>query len=334
MQPSLFGTLADGRRVDAWDLGREGGLRARILTYGARIAGIDVPTGAGPRRVTLDRPSLEAYVADTAYLGAVVGRVGNRIGGARFPLDGREVQVSANAGPNMLHGGKVGFDRAVWRAEADGEAVRLTHVSPDGDMGFPGTLTASIRYAIEDDALVLDYTASTDAPTVASLTNHVYFNLDGSADVLGHVVAIDADRVTPTDAGQIPTGERQPVAGTPFDFRSPHAIGERIGADDAQLRIGQGYDINYVLADAPRAQPLPAARVSAGGVAMQVLTTEPGVQLYSGNMLPKAGLKLRAALCLETQHFPDAPNHPGFPSIVLRPGEIRRSRTIYRFGAD
>ena len=333
MQPSVFGTLADGRRVDAWDLGRAGGLRARILSYGARIAGIDAPTKGGPRRVTLDCPTLEAYVANTAYLGAVVGRVGNRIGGARFPLDGREVRVSANAGPNMLHGGKIGFDRAVWTAEADGDAVLLTHVSPDGDMGFPGTLTAGIRYAVEGDALVLDYAASTDAPTVAGLTNHVYFNLDGSADVLGHAVAIHADRITPTDAGQIPTGEIRPVAGTPFDFRAPHAIGARIGDADEQLRIGHGYDVNYVLADAPREKAELAARVAAGGIAMEVLTTEPGVQFYSGNMLPDSGLPLRAALCLETQHFPDAPNHPGFPSIVLRPGEIRRSRTIYRFTA-
>ncbi len=332
MQPSLFGTLEDGSRVEAWDLGVAGGLRARILTYGARIAGIDVPTASGPRRVTLDRPSLRAYVADTAYLGAVVGRVGNRIGGARFPLDGRTVQLSANDGGNTLHGGKVGFDRAVWRAEADGDGVRLSHVSPDGDMGFPGTLTAHVTYAVRGDALVIDYAASTDAPTIVMLTNHAYFNLDGAPDVLGHQVSIAAEQFTPADAAQIPTGEIRPVAGTPFDFRAPRRIAARIGDDDEQLRIGHGYDQNYVLADAPRREPAHAARVAAGGIAMEVLTTEPGIQFYSGNMLPKAGLALRAALCLETQHFPDAPNHPGFPSIVLRPGETRHSRTIYRFG--
>ncbi len=333
MQPSLFGTLADGRRVEAWDLGRPGGLRARILTYGARIAGIDVPAASGPRRVTLDRPTLDAYEADAAYLGAVVGRVGNRIGGARFPLDGREIHVSANDGRNMLHGGEIGFDRAVWRAAAQGDAVRLTHVSPDGDMGFPGTLTAHVTYAVQGDALVIDYEATTDAPTVLALTNHAYFNLDGSPDVLGHSVAIAAERFTPADPTQIPTGELRPVAGTPFDFRSPQPVGARINDDDEQLRLAKGYDQNYVLADASRAEPLHAARVSAGGLAMEVLTTEPGLQFYSGNFLPKAGLPLRAALCLETQHFPDAPNHPGFPSIVLRPGQVRRSRTIYRFSA-
>ena len=335
MQSSLFGTLADGREVLAFDLGRSGGLQARILTYGARIAGIDVPTASGPRRVTLDRPTLAAYEADTAYLGAVVGRVGNRIGGARFPLDGRVVQVSANDRGNMLHGGKVGFDRAVWQAEAgDGESVRLRHVSPDGDMGFPGTLTAQVTYTVDADSLTLDYQASTDAPTVAMLTNHVYLNLDGSADVLGHTLHTPAARFTVNDARQIATGEIRAVDGTPFDFRTPQPIGARIGDDDGQLRIGQGYDLNFVLADAPRAAPELAARVSAGGLALTVLTTEPGVQFYTGNMLPNSGLGLRAAFCLETQFWPDAPNHPGFPSIVLRPGEIRRSRTIYRYAAS
>ncbi len=331
MQPSVFGTLADGRRVDAWDLGGAGRLAVRILTYGARIAAIDMPTRSGPRRVILGQPTLAAYEADGAYLGAVVGRVGNRVADGRFPLDGRVVQVSVNNGPNMLHGGSTGFDRAVWQAEAEGDALRLTHVSPDGDQGFPGRLTASVRYAVEGDALVIDYSATSDAPTVVNLTNHAYFNLDGSADVLGHVVTIAADRFTPTDAAQIPTGELRPVAGTPFDFRAPRAIGERIDQDDAQLHIGHGYDHNFVLADTPRAEPVLAARVQADGVGMEVLTTEPGVQFYSGNYLPRAGLPFRAALCLETQHFPDGPNHPGFPSIVLRPGETRRSRTIYRF---
>ncbi len=263
--------------------------------------------------MTLGHDTLAGYESDTAHLGGVVGRVGNRIAGGRFPLDGRIVQVSVNNGPNMLHGGKVGFDQAVWQAEADGEAVVLTHVSPDGDQGFPGTLTATVRYAVEGDALVIDYTATTDAPTVVNLTNHAYFNLDGSADILGHSVSLAAEAFLPTDAGQIPTGERRPVAGTPFDFRTPHPVGARIDADDEQLRIGHGYDHNFVLAAAPREKPAHAASVQAGGITMEVLTTEPGVQFYSGNFLPKAGWPLRKALCLETQHFPDAPNHPDFP---------------------
>jgi aldose 1-epimerase len=198
-------------------------------------------------------------------------------------------------------------------------------------MGFPGTLTAQVTYTVEGDALTIDYAVSTDAPTVAMLTNHAYFNLDGSADVLGHTLELAAARFTPVDARQIPTGELRAVEGSVFDFRTPRTIGARIDADEAQLRIGHGYDVNYVLADAPRAEPAFAARVTTGGVAMTVLTTEPGVQLYTGNMLPNSGLPFRGALCLETQMFPDAPNHPGFPSIVVRPGEVRRSRTIYRF---
>jgi aldose 1-epimerase len=333
VHPESFGTLRDGRQVDAWTLGGPGGLQVRILTFGARIAAIDVPGADGPRRVTLGHDNLAGYESDTAHLGGVVGRVGNRIAGGRFWLDGREVQVSVNNGPNMLHGGKVGFDQAVWQAAANGEAVLLTHVSADGDQGFPGMLTATVRYAVEGDALVIDYAARSDAPTVVNLTNHAYFNLDGSADVLGHTIGIAAETFLPTDAGQIPTGERRQVAGTPFDFRTPHPIGARIGDDDEQLRIGHGYDHNFVLAGAPRTEPAPAATVRGRGMTMEVLTTEPGVQFYSGNFLPKAGWPLRAALCLETQHFPDAPNHADFPSIVLRPGEARTSRTIYRFVA-
>ena len=331
MQVSKFGTLADGQNVDAWTLTGASGLSVTLIGYGARIHGIDVPAPGGKRRVTLGRPDLAGYEADTAYLGAALGRVGNRIAGGRFTLDGRVHILSVNNGANTLHGGKVGFDRAVWQAAADGDGVRFIHVSPDGDQGFPGTLTATLRYAVEGEGLVLDYTAQCDAPTVVGLSNHTYFNLDGSADVLNHTLTLHADRYTPTDATQIPTGEVAPVAGTPFDFRTPQRIGARIDADDEQLRLGQGYDVNFVLADAPRAAPELAAVVTAGGVTMEVHTTEPGVQFYSGNYLPRAGLPLRAALCLETQHFPDTPNQPGFPPIVLRPGDTRRSRTVYRF---
>lgn len=331
MQGSKFGTLADGQNAEVWTLRGASGLTVALTSYGARIHAIDVPTPGGPRRVTLGRDDLAGYVADTAYLGAALGRVGNRIAGGHLPLGGRDYRLTVNNGPNTLHGGVVGFDRAVWRAEADGDGVLFTHVSPDGDQGFPGTLVATLRYGIEGDSLVLDYTARCDAPTVVGLSNHVYLNLDGAADVRGHTLTLHAERFTPTDATQIPTGELAPVAGTPFDFRSPRRIGERIDADDEQLRIGKGYDVNFVLAEAPRAEPALAAVVAAGGITLEVQTTEPGIQFYSGNFLPEAGLPFRAALCLETQHFPDAPHHPHFPSIALHPGQTRRSRTIYRF---
>ena len=331
MQQAPFGTLPDGRAIEAWTLDGHAGLCATILTYGARIMALQAPDG---RNVALGLPTLADYAASTAYLGAVVGRVGNRIAGGRFDLDGRTLQVSVNNGPHTLHGGKVGFDRAVWQAEADGEALLLTHTSPDGDQGFPGTLHASVRYAIEGTALVIDYIARAEAATVVNLTNHCYFNLDGASDVTGHVVHLAADRFTPVASGSIPTGELRPVEGTPFDFRTPAAIGARIGADDEQLRLGQGYDHNFVLGDAPADAPRLAATVRAGRLTMAVETTEPGVQFYTGNMMPAAGLPYRGALCLETQHFPDSPNHPAFPSIVLRPGEARRSRTVYRFTVD
>jgi len=334
MQPNAFGTMADGTHVDAWTLGERDALQVVVLGYGARVHAIDVATHSGPRRVTLGCHDLAGYVADTAHLGAVVGRVANRIGGGRFVLDGHTVRLSVNNGPNTLHGGEIGFDRAVWQAEADGHGVLFRHVSPDGDQGFPGRLTATVRYEVDGDALTLDYTATSDAPTVVGLSNHAYFNLDGSADILGHGVQIAAERFTEVDESLIPTGDLPPVAGTPLDFRTPHLVGARIGADHPQLRRARGYDHNFVLADAPRDVPAFAARVEAGGVSMEVHTTEPGVQFYSGNFLPDAGLPLRAALCLETQHFPDAPNHAAFPSIILRPGETRTSRTVYRLTAS
>ncbi len=329
MQQAPFGTLPDGTAVQAWTL--SGGITATILTYGARIMALRAPSG---RDVALGLPTLVEYVASTAYLGAVVGRVGNRIAGGRFSLDGTPYQVSVNNGPNTLHGGKVGFDRAVWRAEADGEALELTHTSADGDQGFPGTLHATVRYAVEGTALVIDYIVRAEAPTVVNLTNHCYFNLDGAPDISGHVVQLAADRFTPVSEGSIPTGELRPVEGTPFDFRTPTAIGARIGEADEQLRLGGGYDHNFVLSVTPADAPRLAATVRAGGLAMSVETTEPGVQFYTGNMMPAAGLPYRGALCLETQHFPDSPNQPSFPSIVLRPGEARRSRTVYRFTTD
>ena len=331
MSTSSLGRAPDGRDVEAFTLGAGGPLVATVMTYGARLGALRWKA----RDVILPLPTLASAVADQAYLGAIVGRFGNRIGGARFTLDGRAVELAKNEGDNLLHGGPVGFDRLVWRAEPEGDAaVRLTLDSPDGDQGFPGRLQASARYSVEGDALVIDYTATTDAPTVVNLTNHAYFNLDGSPDILGHELVIHADRFTAVRPDMVPTGDQPPVAGTPFDFRTPHRIGERIGADHPQLRLEPGYDHNYVLADAPRAEPAEAAVVRARGIRMVVSTTEPGVQFYSGNMMPASGLPHRGAFCLETQHPPDAPNQPTFPSVVLRPGQMRLSRTIFRFTDD
>ena len=332
MTTTSLGRAPDGHDVEAYTVGSGGPLTAVVMTYGARLAALRWNARDGVRDVILPLPTLATAVADTAYRGAIVGRVGNRIGGGRFMLDDREVRVDANEGANTLHGGTAGFDRAVWRAVADHDAaVTLTHNSPDGDQGFPGRLHATVRYAVDGADLIIDYTVEADAPTPANLTNHAYFNLDGGADILGHTLTLHADAITAVRPDMIPTGERRPVAGTPFDFRTPRTIGDRIGADDAQLRIEPGYDHNFILADAAREVPAEACVLQAGGIAMAVLTTEPGVQFYSGNMMPAAGLPYRGALCLETQGWPDAVNQPGFPSAIVRPGMPRHSRTILRF---
>jgi aldose 1-epimerase len=299
MKGEPFGALSDGRGVDVWTIGREGG-----------------------------------PVADTAYLGAIIGRYANRIRDGRFRLDDADIQVSLGGRPHMLHGGETGFDRAVWRADPDGDALILRHTSPDGDQGFPGRLDVTIRYAIEAGGLVIDYMATTDAPTVLNLTNHAYFNLEGAASggtILDHELSLHADRFTPVDSGLIPTGELANVEGTPFDFRAPRRIGDRIDAGCEQLALAGGYDHNFVLTEPSHGQPRLAARLTAGGLVMDVLTTQPGIQFYSGNFLPEAGWPHRQALCLETQHFPDSPNRPEFPPTLLRPEDTFRSRTVYQF---
>jgi aldose 1-epimerase len=332
MKARLFGRLPGGTAVPAFDLGSADGLGATVIAYGGRILSLNVPTAEGKRNVNLGFATLPPWLEDRSHLGALTGRYANRIGGGRFSLDGHEYALPQNNGGNTLHGGPDGFAYRVWSAEPDGMALLLRLTSPDGDQGFPGKLDVQVRYAIEGDGLVIDYAARTDAPTVLNLTNHAYFNLEGAGhpSVLDHVLEIPAETYTVTDADLIPTGELAPVAGTPLDFRTPRRIGDRIDADFPALKIGGGYDLNYVLGTAPTATPRLAARVAAGGLAMEVLTTEPGVQLYTGNWLG-APFARHGALCLETQHFPDSPNRPEFPPVVLRPGEPFSSRTIYRF---
>jgi aldose 1-epimerase len=340
-----FGTLPGGGAVEMFTLRNANHIEVRAISYGATITSIHTPDRAGrDADIVLGFDRLDDYPDKSAYFGSVVGRYGNRIGQGRFTLDGSTFKLAANNGPNHLHGGIKGFDKVVWKGEPferdGGSGVTFTYTSADGEEGYPGRLTASVSYLLTPaNELVIEYTATTDKPTPINLTNHSYFNLSGSGrgTILQHQLLLHADRYTPTDATQIPTGEIAPVAGTPFDFRTPAAIGARIDANDEQIRRGSGYDHNFVIngwADDGRLRP--AARVvdSASGRALEVETSEPGVQFYSGNHLDAArnGFALRAAFCLETQHFPDSPNHANFPSTILRPGRTYRSKTVYKFG--
>ncbi|TDC06162.1 galactose mutarotase [Nonomuraea longispora] len=307
-----FGTLPSGEQVERVELS-SGRLRAEVLTYGAIVRTLEV-SGVN---VVLGLDTLEDYLTRSRYFGAVVGRYGNRIANGRFTLDGVEYHLPINNGAHSLHGGTEGFDHRVWTiAGLTDASVMLALTSPDGDQGYPGTLTTTVTYTLAEDALRIDYSAKTDAPTVVNLTNHSYFNLKGGGDVLDHVIRMEAEHYLPVDEGKIPTGELAPVKGTPFDFTEPHAVGKR--CDGA-------YDHCFVLDG--------DITVSAGGLTMEVTTTEPGVQFYSGSMLDGVETPYGpfAGLCLETQHFPDSPNQPQFPSTVLRPGEIRTSSTTYRF---
>ena len=329
MAAIAYGRTASGAAVERWRLGGGGGIEVAVLTYGARIASITVPGPFGRREVLLGCPDLAGWEAERAYLGATVGRFAGRIEGARFTLDGREYRLTDNDNGACLHGGTPGFERAVWRAEADGDGVVMRHTSPDGDQGFPGRLEVAVRFSVRDGrTLVLEYHATTAAPTVLNLSNHAYFNLAGSGDVLGHALTIAADEFLPVGPGLIQSGPPCPVAGTPFDFRSPRLLGARIGEADAQLRRAGGYDHTYLLSPAPALAPRFAARLEASGLAMDVFTTEPSIQLYTANSFEASR---HGAVCLETQHVPNAPNRPEFASTVLRPGAVFRSETIYRF---
>lgn len=345
-----YGVTPDGTGVDLYTLGNAG-LRAQVITYGGTIVGIEIPDRKGVRdNVVLALPSLAAYLGKNGYLGALIGRFANRIGGASFVLDGSKHQLSRNDGDNCLHGGRSGFNRAVWRVvdQADDPEPRLTlrHSSPDGDQGFPGAVVLEVTYAVcEGNTLRISYRAESSSPTVVNFTNHTYFNLGGatSADILEHELMIAADRYTPVDARLIPSGEMRAVAGTPFDFREPRPIGARIGDQDEQLALALGYDHNFILSPSARGGPQLAARAHEprSGRVLEVRTTEPGLQFYSGNHLDGTLRGMngrvyspRTGFCLEAQHFPDSPNHPVFPSTVLRPGEQFASTTEYRFDTD
>jgi aldose 1-epimerase len=344
-----FGTTREGATVERYVLKNSHGMEVDVITWGAIVQRIVVPDRKGtPADVVLGFDTLDGYLGLHPYFGAIVGRYGNRIANATFTLGGRKYTLAANNGPNSLHGGLKGFDKHVWKARpfatAAGPAVELTYVSPAGEEGYPGTLTAKVTYTVtEADELRIDYHLSSDAETVANVTNHSYFNLagQGTGDVLKHEVRIQADRFTPVNATLIPTGELRSVQGTPFDFRAPTAIGARIEAKDEQIAYGKGYDHNWVL-DGHMGTLRPAVQVTepTSGRVLEVSTTEPGVQFYTGNFLDgtitgKGGAvyRNRFGFCLETQHFPDSPNQPSFPSTVIVPGRPHTSTTVYRFSA-
>ena len=333
-----FGATPDGRLVDVWTL-RAGGYAAQVLTYGGILRSLTVPAPGGSRDIVLGCETLEDYERQDKYLGALVGRVANRIGGAAFELNGKSYHLAANSGPNCLHGGVRGFNQAVWQArEVDGSLV-LTHVSPDGDEGFPGTLEVRVTYSLTADGVLrLDYWAQSDAETLCNLTNHSYFNLLGhdAGTLAGQQVEIFADAITQTDENSTPTGALLPVEGTPFDLRRPRDFLEGLAMDHPQLALGNGYDHNFALHTAPFSPLSLAARVSGGGLVLECLTTQPGLQLYTANYLDgtpgKGGASYgpRSAFCLETQSWPDAIHHASFPSPVLRAGELYRHTTVYR----
>jgi aldose 1-epimerase len=335
-----FGTLPDGSPVEIFTLTNADGLKARLMTYGATLVSLELPDRNGvPADCVLGYDTLDGYLEASPYFGAIVGRYGNRIAGGKFTLDGKTYTLATNDGANHLHGGVKGFDKVLWKGEAvrdsSGVGVRFTYLSPDGEEGYPGNLEAAVTYVLNNNnELIISYEARTDKPTVVNLTHHSYFNLTGGTrDILGHELTLFADRYTPVDAGLIPTGVLAPVAGTPMSFESPTAIGARIA------EVPGGYDHNYVLTGGGRTI-IPAARVyePESGRVMEISTVEPGIQFYSGNFLDgtitgKGGRVYGKhwGFCLETQHFPDSPNHPDFPSTVLRPGEVFRSMTVHKF---
>lgn len=353
-QPAItstsFGKTADGQSVEIYTLRNRHGMEARITNYGGIVVSLTAPDrDLKFADVVLGYNSLDDYMNPPfPYFGAIIGRYGNRIAKGRFTLNGVEYKLAVNNGENHLHGGIRGFDKAVWAAQqirsAAGPALALTYLSKDGEEGYPGNLRVRVVYTLtHNNELKIDYTASTDKDTVTNLTHHSYFNLagEGNGDILDHRVVLKASRFVPTDAGSIPTGELKNVAGTPFDFLSAHTIGQRINQDDQQLKFGNGYDHTWVIngrGDVLR-QAASVYEPTTGRV-MEVWTTEPGVQFYTGNFLDgsrpgKSGKPYprRSGFCLETQHYPDSPNRPNFPTTTLRKGASYRSTTIYRFSS-
>jgi aldose 1-epimerase len=338
-----WGKTPDGAGVDLYTLTNSKGAEARIATYGGVVVSLRVPDRTGTLGdVVAGFDSLDGYLTPPPYFGAIIGRYGNRIAGGRFSLNGVEYTLARNDGGNHLHGGVRGFDKQVWTAKPlSPGSLELTYLSKDGEEGYPGNLSATVTYTLTDaNELKIDYAATTDKETVVNLTNHSYFNLTGAGDILGHEVVIHADRFTPVGKGLIPTGELRSVEGTPLDFRTAKTIGERIEQKDPQLIFGRGYDHNWVLNRSGSGLEL-AAKVTdpKSGRVMEILTTEPGLQFYTGNFLDGT-LKgkgrtydRRSAFCMETQHFPDSPNKPAFPSAVLKPGGKYQTTTVYRFSA-
>ena len=335
-----YGKMPDGTAVDVYIV-KDGDVEAHIITYGATVVSLTTPDRnhkAGD--IVLGFDSLDGYLSKgDPYFGAIVGRYANRIAGAKFALDGKTFNVPQNDGPNSLHGGTKGFDKVVWEGKALADGVEFQYVSKDGDQGYPGTLTAIVRYTLKNNVLHIDYTATTDKDTVVNLTNHSYFNLSGAADILSHELKLNASRYTPVDATLIPTGELAKVDGTPFDFRKSTAVGARINAKDEQITRGKGYDHNWVLDSSGKLAEAAEVYDPASGRVLQVWTDQPGIQFYSGNFLDGAAKGKgkvyghRSGFCLETQHFPDSPNHPKFPTTELKPGQKYHTVTEFRFSA-
>ena len=346
---NTFGTTTNGQKVDIYTLHNSKGMEAKITNYGGIIVSLKVPDKNGKiADVVLGFDKLSDYEARNPFFGAITGRYANRIANGKFKLNGTEYKLAVNNGPNSLHGGKVGFDKKVWSASRvhrkDGVGVEMSYTSPDGEEGYPGTLKCLVTYVLtNNNELLIQYSATTDKPTVINLTNHSYFNLagEGSGNILNHEVTINADYFTPTDDGLIPTGEKADVRGTPLDFTSPHKIGERIGAGFKPLKQGMGYDHNFIISGGHGLKLAARVKDPRSGRVMEVRTTEPAVQFYSSNHMTKlTGCKnghtydFRHAYCFETQHYPDSPNHPDFPTTVLNPGDTYQHTCIYKFSAE
>ena len=348
-QSANFGTTPDGRNIDLITLRHQNGTEIKVLTYGGIIQSLRTADRTGAfDDIVLGFDEAAPYFDTSPYFGCIIGRYCNRIAKGQFTLDGQTYQLATNDGPNHLHGGTKGWDKVLWTPDPfqdeRGVGVALRYTSPDGDEGYPGTVQATVTYTLNDRGeLVVDYHATTDKPTIINLTQHSYFNLAGTKakDILGHELVINAAQYTPIDATSIPLGGHADVEGTPFDFRTPTAIGARIGVEDGQLENGRGYDHNYVLTKPSSGALSEAARVydPATGRTLTISTTEPGIQFYSGNFLngkltgkQGAVYRHRTGFCLETQHFPDSPNQPSFPSTTLRPGQEYKTSTVFTFG--